>query len=184
MRKSIIIIIATIALLLGTGFLNGTKAQMYMFYDPFEMSEDDIEMTQSEAKSANAMLVSSDSTELIYVAAALWAVLGVLILRIYRIKKNKEKRIHFERIGYRNIKRAATVMLLLFLAVPAKAQIFVDEETREYTMRVNIASPTDQKPIKPILGATKDQYAPLGGEVLVLGLLGGAYLLGKKRENK
>jgi len=36
----------------------------------------------------------------------------------------------------------------------------------------------------PQLGITIDQYAPLGGEILVLGCLGGAYLLSKRRRKE
>ena len=83
-----------------------------------------------------------------------------------------------ERFGNWNMRRASFVWLLLLFVMPVKAQIFLDEEKREYNMRVN-AAPPDAKPIKP---RKTREFVPLGGEVLVLGVLGGAYLLGKKRK--
>lgn len=78
----------------------------------------------------------------------------------------------------------AAIIALLFgsmFMTQSKAQIFImeDESSR---LRAN----ESELPIIPWLGATHDQYAPLGGEVLVLGLLGGAYLLfkGKKKNHR
>ena len=39
-------------------------------------------------------------------------------------------------------------------------------------------------PSIPLLGENYDQYTPLGGEALLLGCLGGAYLIFKSRKNK
>jgi hypothetical protein len=39
-------------------------------------------------------------------------------------------------------------------------------------------------PSVPILDITYDQYAPLGGGVFMLGLLGGAYLLDKRKKDE
>ena len=85
---------------------------------------------------------------------------------------------------------ATAIMVMLFglISMPeAKAQVFIDED-----MENNQRSGTggSDMPNIPQLGITLDQYqddnyTPLGGEVLALGLLGGAYLLRKKhRSNK
>ena len=70
--------------------------------------------------------------------------------------------------------------LLLMLGGMAKAQVFImpDEEySNGRTPSVGGGLPT-----VPIQDVTTDQYAPLGGGVFMLGLLGGAYLLGKRRK--
>ncbi len=62
----------------------------------------------------------------------------------------------------------------------SNAQIFILNDEESSRMRTN----ESELPNIPWLGANHDQYAPLGGEVLVLGLLGGAYLLVKDRKKK
>lgn len=52
---------------------------------------------------------------------------------------------------------------------------FLDRAVKDET--VEMAQPEEQ-------GITIDRIAPLGGEVLLLGILGGAYLIGKKRKEK
>ena len=177
MRKLLYIIIATLALLLGTVAINEAKAQVYMYYDPFEVPESEFD---EDVEATDTIQFSPETTTLlICMGVVIWGFLIVLLLRFKRIKKNKEKRINMERFGNWNMRRATFVWLLLLFVMPVKAQIFLDEEKREYTMRVN-AAPPGAKPIKP--NAKKGGYVPLGGEVLVLGVLGGAYLLGKKRK--
>ena len=177
MRKLLYIIVATLALLLGTAAMNEARAQVYMYYDPFEVPESDVD---EEAEVIDTIQFSPETTALLIgMAVVIWGFLIVLLLRFKRIKKNKEKRTNMERFGNWNMRRATFVWLLLLFVMPVKAQIFLDEEKREYTMRVN-AAPPGAKPIKP--NAKKGEYVPLGGEVLVLGVLGGAYLLGKKRK--
>ena len=67
-----------------------------------------------------------------------------------------------------------------------QAQIFLDDESMWANNRPGI-DPSDLPNI-PWLGITIDQYqefyAPLGDGVFALGLLGGAYLLNKKRKEK
>jgi len=67
----------------------------------------------------------------------------------------------------------------------AKSQIMilVEEEEKE-TERVDVDEQGLELPMVPQLGITIDQYAPLGGEILVLGCLGGAYLLSKRRRKE
>ena len=86
-------------------------------------------------------------------------------------------------------KRIISVMAILALmfgpiCIPqAPAQILImDEVEEEDSERTNTDESELELPMVPELGITIDQYAPLGGEILVLGCLGGAYLLGKRRK--
>ena len=72
---------------------------------------------------------------------------------------------------------------LLFCGMTAQAQVFLDDEDMSQSLRADRTNDPDL-PVIPELNVTFDQYAPLGGEVLLLGLLGGAYLLGKKRKEE
>ena len=79
----------------------------------------------------------------------------------------------------------AAVMLL---SVPSRAQVFIMEED-EGSSRT---STNGNLPGIPTLDIGYDQYddptnppyAPLGGELLVLGCLGGMYLLGRRRKER
>ena len=70
--------------------------------------------------------------------------------------------------------------LMLMLGGSSKAQIFImtDEEYSNERVKGQVGGGL---PIVPIQDITTDQYAPLGGGTLLLGLLGGAYLLGQRR---
>ena len=88
-------------------------------------------------------------------------------------------------------KRIISVMAILALmfgpiCIPqAPAQILImDEEEEEDSERTNTNESELELPMVPELGITIDQYAPLGGEILVLGCLGGAYLLGKRKRKE
>ena len=88
-------------------------------------------------------------------------------------------------------KRIISVMAILALmfgpiCIPqAPAQILImDEEEEEDSERTNTDESALGLPMVPELGITIDQYAPLGGEILVLGCLGGAYLLGKRKRKE
>lgn len=88
-------------------------------------------------------------------------------------------------------KRIISVMAILALmfgpiCIPqAPAQILImDEEEEEDSERTNTDESELELPMVPELGITIDQYAPLGGEILVLGCLGGAYLLGKRKRKE
>lgn len=76
---------------------------------------------------------------------------------------------------------AFLTLLLGPLMTSAKAQVFLDQEEMEYHVRLGNNN-CEEFPYVPVLDVTYDQYAPLGGELLVLGCLGGAYLLSKKRQ--
>ena len=72
---------------------------------------------------------------------------------------------------------------LLFCGMTANAQVFLDDEDMSNSLRANGSNDPDL-PVIPELNVTYDQYAPLGGEMMLLGLLGGAYLLGKKKREE
>ena len=66
-----------------------------------------------------------------------------------------------------------------------QAQILImDEEEEEDSERTETEESELELPAVPELGITIDQYAPLGGEILVLGCRGGAYLLGKRKKKE
>ena len=84
---------------------------------------------------------------------------------------------------------AMAILVLLFGPMTlqnANAQVFLDEEGGSKREGYN----TPDLPGYPQLGVDIDQYkeieeyTPLGSGVLALGLLGGAYLLGKKRKGQ
>ena len=83
----------------------------------------------------------------------------------------------------KNNKRILITALLLLLAViRVDAQIFIltDEEFK-YAKR---GLECNELPIIPTLDITYDQYAPVGEGIALLTLLGGAYLLGKRRRKE
>ena len=75
--------------------------------------------------------------------------------------------------------RNIVLLLLLSLSLVSKAQIFIDDDEVEGTLRNGQSS---SGLLVPIQGQQTDQYAPLGEGVLLLGCLGGAYLLNKRRK--
>lgn len=77
------------------------------------------------------------------------------------------------------IMRNIVLLLLLSLSLVSKAQIFIDDDEIEGTLRNGQSS---SGLLVPIQGQQTDQYAPLGEGVLLLGCLGGAYLLNKRRK--
>ena len=84
-------------------------------------------------------------------------------------------------------KRIITTTLLLMLASvsvnKAQAQIFILSD-EEYHSSLRGGTQPGDLPIIPGMDVTTDQYAPLGGGWLLLGCLGGAYLLGKRRKQE
>ena len=81
---------------------------------------------------------------------------------------------------------AMAILALLFgpVCIPqSPAQILLmDEEEEGWTYRPS--SDEMDLPIIPQLGITLDQYAPLGSGTIVIGLLGGAYLICKRRKDE
>lgn len=81
------------------------------------------------------------------------------------------------------MKRLLIVLMLLALTISANAQIFIAEN--EYNERESDAVLGTELPTIPLLNSPYDQFAPVGEGIFLLGMLGGAYLLGKrKREGK
>ena len=84
-------------------------------------------------------------------------------------------------------KRIITSTLFLMLAAafvkPTQAQIFILTD-EEYHASLRGSTPEGNLPIIPWMDVTTDQYAPLGGEIWLLGCLGGAYLLRKRRNQE
>lgn len=179
MRQRIITIIALLALSLGTAAMRETKAQMYMYYDPFELNEPEVE----EEEIAYFEPSSVNYTAMIWAGVAVWAVLAGVLLRYIRIHKSRQRRNHVEQMRNWYYGRAAAMMVLLLLfTLPTKAQVFENEETRERVQMSNLPGGTYKEP--KAKGGDKGMYAPLGGEVLLLSLLGGAYLVGKRSKKE
>ena len=81
---------------------------------------------------------------------------------------------------------AIALIALFSLSSPiekADAQIFIMSEDEFLNSERNRIT-DGGLPFTPTLDVTIDQYAPLGGGIWVLGCLGGAYLLGKRKKRK
>lgn len=83
-----------------------------------------------------------------------------------------------------NKKALALMVAILLTAGPAMAQIFLDDE--EMTTRGWLGEVDDIGNIIPFHEVEWDQgvFVPLGGEVMLLAALGGAYLLSKKHRKE
>jgi len=75
--------------------------------------------------------------------------------------------------------RNIMLLLLLSLTMVSKAQIFINDDEFEGALRNGKSSSIL---IVPIQGQQTDQYVPLGEEILLLGCLGGAYLMKKRKK--
>lgn len=82
-------------------------------------------------------------------------------------------------------KRIFSILAILGLLMsPLNAQILLmDPDEESSNIRVN-SDDIGELPFFPYQGITIDQYAPLGEGLLLLGCLGGAYLLGKRRRKE
>lgn len=79
-------------------------------------------------------------------------------------------------------KRIVILFTALLLAAPMNAQIYIMDEEFEGGNRIAYE---DFGLLVPYQGGDGDQqYSPLGDGVLALGLLGGAYLLSKRRKRE
>lgn len=77
-------------------------------------------------------------------------------------------------------KRRITLLALLSLSVMAKSQIYISDDEFEGALRNGKA---ESELLMPVMGLDTDQqYAPLDGGLLLLGGLGAAYLLKKRRK--
>ena len=74
-----------------------------------------------------------------------------------------------------------TIAIATMLAVPAMAQVFLDDEAA-HSDRLGNDAPN--YPYVPEQNVNYDQYAPVGGGVLLLAGLAGAYLLGKRKKEE
>ena len=75
----------------------------------------------------------------------------------------------------------AITTVLMLAAAPAMAQVFLDDETSN-SNRVNGVTPPGA--YVPEQDVDYDQYTPVGGGVLLLAGLAGAYLIGKRRKEE
>ena len=81
------------------------------------------------------------------------------------------------------MKRLTVILIALFMAVmPMRSQILIVSE-EEYNSNRAQGTGTFNVMV-PEQDVAYDQYLPLGNGWLVLGCLGGAYLLGKKRSRR
>jgi hypothetical protein len=78
----------------------------------------------------------------------------------------------------RMMKRILIFVVMLSFSMASWAQVFILDDEFEGTLREGQSS---SELLVPIQGQQVDQYAPLGEGALLLGCLGGAYLLSKRR---
>jgi hypothetical protein len=78
-------------------------------------------------------------------------------------------------------KTVVLVALMLMLARPMQAQIFIMDDEFESNIRVGESEFVVPAPYQ---GGDLDQYLPLGDGLLLLAGLGGAYLLGKRKKEQ
>ena len=74
-----------------------------------------------------------------------------------------------------------TIAIATMLAVPAMAQVFLDDEAVNDNRAGRAEGPGAYGPEQNV---TPDQYAPVGGGVLLLAGLAGAYLVGKRKKEE
>ena len=75
----------------------------------------------------------------------------------------------------------AITTVLMLVSAPAMAQVFLDDDD-QFGNRANV-SQDEFGVMVPSQNAEIDQYIPLGDGIVLLSVLGGAYLIGKKRKN-
>ena len=78
----------------------------------------------------------------------------------------------------------SVMALTMAASLKAEAQVFILDE-QEYNNNNRSGRSESDLPVLPNLGSTQDQdpFAPVGEGILLLGCLGGAYLLGKRRKD-
>ena len=89
----------------------------------------------------------------------------------------------------RNMKKTLILMAAaLLLSMPLRAQVFMtqedlDKERDGQFADIGLIIPIHENDFDQGEGENADDYAPLGSGIALLSVLGGAYLLGKKRKN-
>ena len=89
----------------------------------------------------------------------------------------------------RNMKKTLILMAaVLLLSMPLRAQVFMtqddlDKEREGQWSDIGLIIPIHEQDFDQAEEAPEDDYAPLGSGIALLSVLGGAYLLGKKRKN-
>jgi len=79
---------------------------------------------------------------------------------------------------------AMMIMVVLMMAsAPINAQVYIMDDEFEGQER-NAYEDVDWGVFVPLQGHEMDQYLPLGDGMLALGLLGGAYLLSKRKKRE
>ena len=73
-----------------------------------------------------------------------------------------------------------TIAIATMLAVPAMAQVFLDDETS--TNNRNMVDASEIGVMVPSQNVDYDQFTPVGEGLLVLAGLAGAYLIGKRKK--
>ena len=70
---------------------------------------------------------------------------------------------------------------LLLMAGPLRAQIFIQDDEFEGSMRLGTGT-DDFDLVVPMEGGEGDVFVPLGEGVMAMAMLGGAYLLTKRKK--
>ncbi len=73
-----------------------------------------------------------------------------------------------------------TIAIATLMAVPATAQVFLDDED----LNNRATNPDGFGVMVPEQNVTYDQYVPVGEGILLLAGLAGAYLVGKRRKEE
>ena len=93
----------------------------------------------------------------------------------------------------RNLALTVILAMLLGLSLPTQAQVFIQEDEQELNTRILTLGGGLPDPDDPGDDNTGDhgghgqgtgEYTPLGSGALILGCLGGAYLLGRRRKER
>ena len=186
MKKLPLIVMFIMLVLFGRTTAYQANAQVYLYYDPFEVADPVVADPDIEPMEEDGPQILLTTSQAIWVSAIMTTVLFVLALKFFRIRKNKQNRARMEQMSkwmeHSSAHRAfAAMVLLLLIASPIRAQVFLDEKSREENRLSKIQS---ELPVKPKLPSSKDGYTPLGSGILVFSALGGAYLAGKRARNQ
>jgi hypothetical protein len=72
---------------------------------------------------------------------------------------------------------------LLLMAEPLRAQVFIQDDEFEGSMRLGTG--TDELDlVVPMEGGDVDEFVPLGEGAIAMAMLGGAYLLTKRKKSR